>query len=95
MRIALDTLLSGEAIGLFAGRRWVVNAAATFGADTVGAMSGLVRDGKVRFLGISEAAPQTIRRAHTTHPMSAVRIESSLPGLTRLDPAIHLSTPAA
>jgi aryl-alcohol dehydrogenase-like predicted oxidoreductase len=46
--------------------------------DTVGAMSGLVRDGKVRFLGISEAAPQTIRRAHATHPMSAVQIEYSL-----------------
>src|SRR5712691_4540196 len=46
--------------------------------DTVGAMSGLVREGKVRFLGISEAAPQTIRRAHATHPISAVQIEYSL-----------------
>ena len=46
--------------------------------DTVGAMSDLVRDGKVRFLGISEAGPQTIRRAHTTHPMAAVQIEYSL-----------------
>ena len=46
--------------------------------DTVGAMSDLVRDGKVRFLGISEAGPQTIRRAHATHPMSAVQIEYSL-----------------
>jgi aryl-alcohol dehydrogenase-like predicted oxidoreductase len=46
--------------------------------DTVGAMSELVREGKVRFLGISEAAPQTIRRAHATHPMSAVQIEYSL-----------------
>ena len=46
--------------------------------DTVGAMSELVRDGKVRFLGISEAGPQTIRRAHATHPMSAVQIEYSL-----------------
>jgi aryl-alcohol dehydrogenase-like predicted oxidoreductase len=46
--------------------------------DTVGAMSELVVNGKVRFLGISEAAPQTIRRAHATHPMSAVQIEYSL-----------------
>jgi aryl-alcohol dehydrogenase-like predicted oxidoreductase len=46
--------------------------------DTVGAMSELVHDGKVRFLGISEAGPQTIRRAHATHPMTAVQIEYSL-----------------
>jgi aryl-alcohol dehydrogenase-like predicted oxidoreductase len=46
--------------------------------DTVGAMGELVREGKVRFLGISEAGPQTIRRAHATHPMSAVQIEYSL-----------------
>lgn len=46
--------------------------------DTVGAMAALVRDGKVRFLGISEAAPATIRRAHAVHPMSAVQIEYSL-----------------
>jgi aryl-alcohol dehydrogenase-like predicted oxidoreductase len=46
--------------------------------DTVGAMSELVRDGKVRHLGISEAGPQTIRRAHATHPMAAVQIEYSL-----------------
>jgi aryl-alcohol dehydrogenase-like predicted oxidoreductase len=46
--------------------------------ETVGAMGDLVRDGKVRFLGISEAGPQTIRRAHATHPMSAVQIEYSL-----------------
>ena len=46
--------------------------------DTVGAMSDLVRDGKVRFLGVSEAGPQTIRRAHATYPMSAVQIEYSL-----------------
>ncbi|HYZ40089.1 MAG TPA: aldo/keto reductase [Stellaceae bacterium] len=46
--------------------------------DTVGAMSELISDGKVRFLGISEAGPQTIRRAHATHPMSAVQIEYSL-----------------
>jgi aryl-alcohol dehydrogenase-like predicted oxidoreductase len=46
--------------------------------DTVGAMSELGREGKVRFLGISEAGPGTIRRAHATHPMSAVQIEYSL-----------------
>ena len=46
--------------------------------DTVGAMAELVREGKVRFLGISEAGPQTIRRAHATYPMSAVQIEYSL-----------------
>ncbi len=46
--------------------------------DTVGAMSDLVRAGKVRFLGISEAGAQTIRRAHAVHPMSAVQIEYSL-----------------
>ncbi len=46
--------------------------------DTVGAMSDLVRAGKVRFLGICEAGAQTIRRAHRVHPMSAVQIEYSL-----------------
>ena len=46
--------------------------------DTVGAMSDLVRQGKVRHLGISEAGAATIRRAHATHPMSAVQIEYSL-----------------
>jgi len=46
--------------------------------DTVGAMSDLVGAGKVRFLGISEAGAQRIRRAHATHPMSAVQIEYSL-----------------
>jgi aryl-alcohol dehydrogenase-like predicted oxidoreductase len=46
--------------------------------DTVGAMAELVRKGKVRFLGISEAGPRTIRRAHAVHPLSAVQIEYSL-----------------
>jgi aryl-alcohol dehydrogenase-like predicted oxidoreductase len=46
--------------------------------DTVGAMADLVRAGKVRCLGISEAAPATIRRAHAVHPISAVQIEYSL-----------------
>jgi aryl-alcohol dehydrogenase-like predicted oxidoreductase len=46
--------------------------------DTVGAMADLVAQGKVRHLGISEAGAATIRRAHTTHPISAVQIEYSL-----------------
>ncbi len=46
--------------------------------DTIGAMSDLVRAGKVRHLGISEAGPETIRRAHAVHPLSAVQIEYSL-----------------
>ncbi|TRZ56843.1 MAG: aldo/keto reductase [Rhodocyclaceae bacterium] len=46
--------------------------------DTVGAMAALVREGKVRFLGLSEAAPQTIRRAHAVHPIAALQTEYSL-----------------
>ena len=46
--------------------------------ETVGAMAGLVRQGKVRFLGLSEARPETIRRAHKVHPISAVQTEYSL-----------------
>jgi aryl-alcohol dehydrogenase-like predicted oxidoreductase len=46
--------------------------------DTVGAMADLVRQGKVRFLGICEAGPQTIRWAHAVHPISAVQTEYSL-----------------
>jgi aryl-alcohol dehydrogenase-like predicted oxidoreductase len=46
--------------------------------DTVGAMSRLVEAGKVRFLGLSEAAPPTIRRAHRVHPIAAVQMEYSL-----------------
>ena len=46
--------------------------------DTVGAMAELVRAGKVRWLGLSEAAPQTIRRAHKVHPISALQTEYSL-----------------
>jgi aryl-alcohol dehydrogenase-like predicted oxidoreductase len=46
--------------------------------ETVGAMSDLVREGKVRFLGLSEAAPSTIRRAHVVHPISALQTEYSL-----------------
>jgi aryl-alcohol dehydrogenase-like predicted oxidoreductase len=46
--------------------------------ETVGAMAELVREGKVRYLGLSEAAPQTIRRAHATHPITALQSEYSL-----------------
>lgn len=46
--------------------------------DTVGAMADLVREGKVRYLGLSEAAPATIRRAHAAHPISALQTEYSL-----------------
>ena len=46
--------------------------------DTVGAMAGLMQAGKVRFLGLSEAAPATIRRAHAVHPITALRTEYSL-----------------
>lgn len=46
--------------------------------DTVGAMAALVHEGKVRFLGLSEAAPQTIRRAHAVHPIAALQTEYSL-----------------
>jgi aryl-alcohol dehydrogenase-like predicted oxidoreductase len=46
--------------------------------DTVGAMADLVRAGKVRYLGLSEASPATIRRAHKVHPITALQTEYSL-----------------
>jgi aryl-alcohol dehydrogenase-like predicted oxidoreductase len=46
--------------------------------ETVGAMADLVKAGKVRHLGLSEAAPATIRRAHAVHPISALQTEYSL-----------------
>jgi aryl-alcohol dehydrogenase-like predicted oxidoreductase len=46
--------------------------------ETVGAMADLVGAGKVRHLGLSEAAPETIRRAHATHPITALQTEYSL-----------------
>ena len=46
--------------------------------DTVGAMAELVREGKVRFLGLSEASMATIRRAHAVHPITALQTEYSL-----------------
>ncbi|HEX7190976.1 MAG TPA: aldo/keto reductase, partial [Thermoanaerobaculia bacterium] len=46
--------------------------------ETVGAMADLVKAGKVRHLGLSEAAPSTIRRAHAVHPITALQTEYSL-----------------
>ena len=46
--------------------------------ETVGAMAELVKAGKVRYLGLSEAAPETIRRAHKVHPIAALQTEYSL-----------------
>jgi aryl-alcohol dehydrogenase-like predicted oxidoreductase len=46
--------------------------------ETVGAMGELVQEGKARFIGLSEAAPDTIRRAHAVHPITAVQSEYSL-----------------
>jgi aryl-alcohol dehydrogenase-like predicted oxidoreductase len=46
--------------------------------DTVGEMARLKEEGKIRFLGLSEAAPHTIRKAHATHPITALQTEFSL-----------------
>jgi aryl-alcohol dehydrogenase-like predicted oxidoreductase len=46
--------------------------------ETIGAMADLVRQGKVRFLGMSEASAETIRRAHAVHPITAIQSEYSL-----------------
>jgi aryl-alcohol dehydrogenase-like predicted oxidoreductase len=46
--------------------------------ETIGAMADLVRAGKVRYIGLSEANPQTIRRAHAVHPITALQTEYSL-----------------
>jgi aryl-alcohol dehydrogenase-like predicted oxidoreductase len=46
--------------------------------ETVGAMAELVQEGKVRYLGLSEAAPATVRRAHAVHPLSVLQTEYSL-----------------
>ncbi len=46
--------------------------------ETVGAMAELVAEGKVRYLGLSEASPETIRRAHAVHPIAALQSEYSL-----------------
>jgi len=57
--------------------------------ETVGAMMELKRAGKIRFMGLSEAAPETIRRAHATHPITALQTELSL--WTRDPEAEHLA----
>jgi aryl-alcohol dehydrogenase-like predicted oxidoreductase len=57
--------------------------------ETVGAMADLVRQGKVRYLGLSEAAPATIRRAHKVHPISALQTEYSLWSRDPEDEIIH------
>ena len=46
--------------------------------DTIGAMADLKAEGKIRHLGLSEAAPETVKRAHATHPISALQTEYSL-----------------
>jgi aryl-alcohol dehydrogenase-like predicted oxidoreductase len=46
--------------------------------ETVGALAGLVAEGKVRYIGLSEASPATIRRAHAAHPLAALQTEYSL-----------------
>ena len=46
--------------------------------ETVGAMAGLVREGKIRWIGLSEAGPETLRRAASVHPIAAVQTEYSL-----------------
>jgi len=46
--------------------------------ETIGAMAELVTEGKVRFLGLSEASPETLRKAHATHPITALQTEYSL-----------------
>lgn len=46
--------------------------------ETIGAMANLVREGKVRYIGMSEAAPETIRRAYSVHPITALQTEYSL-----------------
>jgi len=61
--------------------------------ETVGAMAELVKAGKVRALGLSEAKPETIRRAHKTHPIAAVQSEYSL--LYRQDAEETLATTRA
>jgi aryl-alcohol dehydrogenase-like predicted oxidoreductase len=46
--------------------------------DTVGAIADLIKEGKVKYLGLSEASPEIVRRAHKVHPVTAVEVEYSL-----------------
>src|SRR3954468_5934235 len=61
--------------------------------DTVGAMAKLVAQGKVRFLGLSEAAPERIRRAHAVHPIAAVQTEYSLLYRTEAEETREMTRP--
>jgi aryl-alcohol dehydrogenase-like predicted oxidoreductase len=67
--------LGTECIGLYYQHR--VDPATPI-EETVGTLSELVSEGKVRYLGLSEAAPETIRRAHAVHPITALQTEYSL-----------------
>lgn len=67
--------LNVEVIDLYYQHRVDVN---TPIEETVGAMSRLVEEGKVRYLGLSEALPKTIRKAHAVHPITALQTEYSL-----------------
>ncbi len=58
--------------------------------DTVGALAELLAEGKIRHIGLSEAGPDTIRRAHAVHPVTALQSEYSL-----LDPGSGTEGPAA
>ena len=58
--------------------------------DTVGAMADLVKEGKVRHLGLSEAAPETIRRAHAVHPIAALQTEYALWSREPEEELLHL-----
>ncbi|WP_366670776.1 aldo/keto reductase [Hymenobacter taeanensis] len=57
--------------------------------ETVGAMAELVKEGKVRYLGLSEAAPDTVRRAHAVHPITALQTEYSLWSRDPEDELLH------
>jgi len=61
--------------------------------ETVGAMAQLVQQGKVRHLGLSEAAPETIRRAHKVHPIAAVQTEYSLLYRTEAEETREMTRP--
>ncbi|SNR57946.1 MULTISPECIES: aldo/keto reductase [Hymenobacter] len=57
--------------------------------ETIGAMAELVKEGKVRYLGLSEAAPDTLRRAHQVHPITALQTEYSLWSRDPEDDILH------
>jgi aryl-alcohol dehydrogenase-like predicted oxidoreductase len=67
--------LQTDVIDLYYLHRWDKNVPVE---DSIGAMADMVRDGKVRAIGISEVSASTLRRAHATHPIAAVQTEYSL-----------------